>query len=141
MARAAVDPGNLARQLQRLDRVKQNIMRAAQEEVKRSAENIAQMAQQLAPLGETGDLRNSIRWHSETRISREGERMAANFMAVIGAYVDYAAYVEFGTRFMPARPFLFPALEYEHPIFRATLDERIRAELRKVRPKLRLGAR
>lgn len=31
--------------------------------------------------------------------------------AEIGAYVDYAAHLEYGTRNMGARPFMFPALE------------------------------
>lgn len=37
--------------------------------------------------------------------------LASNLEAEIGAYVDYAAHLEYGTRNMSARPFMFPALE------------------------------
>lgn len=36
---------------------------------------------------------------------------ANNLEAEIGAYINYAAHLEYGTRNMGARPFMFPALE------------------------------
>lgn len=51
----------------------------------------------LAPV-DTGRLRSSIQAHKEPRA------------VVIGTNVEYAAYVEFGTRFMAAQPYLRPAV-------------------------------
>lgn len=44
-------------------------------------------------------------------IAVKTDEQANNLEAEIGAYVNYAAHLEFGTRNMGARPFLFPALE------------------------------
>lgn len=51
---------------------------------------------------DTGRLRASIRWS----IVRDGSGLAA----LVGSDVHYAAYVEYGTRFMAPRSFLRPAL-------------------------------
>ena len=39
------------------------------------------------------------------------DEQAKSLEAEIGAYVNYAAHLEYGTRNMGARPFMFPALE------------------------------
>lgn len=48
----------------------------------------------------TGRMRRSIAWERVGRLTRN-----------IGTNVIYAKFVEFGTRFMNAQPFLFPAYE------------------------------
>jgi hypothetical protein len=58
-------------------------------------------AKRLCPV-DTGRLRSSIAWRLETD--------ARGLHAVVGTGVTYAAYVEFGTRYMRARPYLRPAL-------------------------------
>jgi hypothetical protein len=58
-------------------------------------------AKRLCPV-DTGRLRASIAW----RIERD----AIGLHAKVGSNVAYAAYVEFGTRRMAARPYLRPAL-------------------------------
>lgn len=55
-------------------------------------------AKLLAPV-DTGNLRSSI---SHKRSEKFTER--------IGTGVEYAGFLEYGTRFMRARPYLFPAL-------------------------------
>lgn len=51
--------------------------------------------------------------------------------AEIGAYVDYAVYLEFGTRNMSARPFMFPALEQERKTFVRKMDNAIKDAIAK----------
>lgn len=49
---------------------------------------------------DTGTLRNSITYEPK-----------GDFDVVVGAYTDYASYVEYGTRKMNAQPYLIPAFE------------------------------
>lgn len=37
--------------------------------------------------------------------------------AIVAPYMDYSEYVEFGTRFMRAQPYLGPAFRKQQPIF------------------------
>lgn len=68
----------------------------------RSARVIAAEAAKNAPVL-TGSLRDSI------RAEGEGE----NWVVIVGA--PYGAYVEFGTRFMAAQPYLLPAVLKRFP--------------------------
>lgn len=65
------------------------------------ASRIALAAKNYAPV-RTGFLRSSI-YHE---LGVDGQGLFAN----VGARAHYAAFVEFGTRFMAAQPFLRPAL-------------------------------
>lgn len=56
-------------------------------------------ARQLCPV-DTGTLRNSIVYEQKS-----------DFEVIVGAYTDYASYVEYGTRKMNAQPYLNPAFE------------------------------
>lgn len=58
-------------------------------------------AKQRCPV-DTGRLRSSISW----RLEQEQGGLAA----YVGTVTEYAPFVELGTRFMSARPFLLPAL-------------------------------
>jgi HK97 gp10 family phage protein len=68
--------------------------------VRRAAFEIEARAKVLAPV-RTGNLRNSI----QTDVESDG------LTAHVGTGVEYAAYVEFGTRRMAPRPYLAPAAE------------------------------
>ncbi len=57
---------------------------------------------------DTGNLRRSI----HTGNQQSGGTTAS---VEVGTDVEYAGYVEFGTRFMPAQPYLRPALESQRP--------------------------
>ncbi len=80
------------------------------EALKEMAEEVVDAAQGFAPV-RTGRLRDSIAVISVTDTE-----------AIIGAGAPYAAFVEFGTMHMAARPFMRPALafieeEYGQKIF------------------------
>ncbi|MEM3697115.1 MAG: HK97 gp10 family phage protein [Candidatus Bathyarchaeia archaeon] len=62
------------------------------------AEKVKAYAKQLAPI-RTGYLRSSI------------YAKIQDWVAEIGAEATYALFVEFGTRHMQARPFLYPAIQ------------------------------
>lgn len=65
----------------------------------RAAEKIAASAKAYAPV-DTGYLRSSIRAVS----------VSAGKEADVVVSAPYAAFVEYGTRYMPAQPFLYPAV-------------------------------
>lgn len=67
----------------------------------RRAIQVDRTAKRLCPV-DTGRLRSSINW----KLGRDH----VGLLAIIGTNVAYAPYVEFGTRFMAAQPFLRPAL-------------------------------
>lgn len=69
-----------------------------QQELDRRAQRTQQIAQQLCPV-RTGRLRDSI------EIERDGDGRR------IGSKLNYAIYVEVGTRHEPAQPYLRPALQ------------------------------
>lgn len=68
----------------------------------RRALRVQRAAKRLCPV-DTGRLRASIAW----RMGRDWRGL----YAIVGTNVHYAAYVEFGTRRMRARPYLRPALQ------------------------------
>lgn len=100
----------LARLVRRLGKLSDSQVAVARLEVKRGALNVQTKARRRAAV-DTGRLRNSI----THEVAEDG------LSAVVGTNVEYAPYVEFGTRRMRARPFLFPALEEEVPAFRSRL--------------------
>lgn len=76
--------------------------------------DVKALAQQLVPV-KTGRLRNSIyakiqEWTME-----------------VGAEADYALFVEFGTRYMQERPYLFPAIHEHLPRLEQIICEAIDA--------------
>ena len=54
---------------------------------------------------DTGNLRNSLTTVMDSMPSDDPT------LGFVGTNVEYAAFVEFGTRYQPAQPFLGPALE------------------------------
>lgn len=55
--------------------------------------------------------------------------------AEIGAYIDYAPHLEFGTRKMGARPFLFPALEQNTKDYLKRLKDVVNRAITRARKK------
>lgn len=70
-------------------------------DLQRRALQVDRAAKRLCPV-DTGRLRSSI----TNELGNDG-----GLVAVIGTNVEYAPYVELGTRNAPAQPFLLPALE------------------------------
>ena len=66
------------------------------------ADNVKNLAQQLVPV-RTGYLQSTI--YAKIR----------EWVAEIGAESHYAVFVEFGTRYVRARPFLYPAIQEHLP--------------------------
>lgn len=60
-----------------------------------------------------GDTKKSIR----TRMSDEG------LTATVGPTTSYAPYVEYGTRFMDAEPFVAPAFHVQQEVFRRDIEK------------------
>jgi len=65
------------------------------------------------PAVDTGDTRSSIFVSPGT----------PSFTQQIGPTTEYAPFIEFGTRYMSARPFMIPALEKEAPRFEEALEQ------------------
>jgi HK97 gp10 family phage protein len=85
--------------ISRLTQLTPKVMAIVDQELEEAAEEIQFLAQDLVPV-DTGFLRSSI--HVE-RISHLALQVRAD--------ADYAAYVEYGTRFMAAQPYMTPAVE------------------------------
>jgi len=81
-----------------------------------AARNIEKDAKQRMtdwPAVDTGATRNSIFVDPGT----------PSFSQKIGPTTEYAPFIEFGTRYMSARPYMIPALEKEAPRFIAALSD------------------
>jgi len=76
------------------------------------AADVKALAKQLVPV-RTGYLRQSI--YSKVQ----------EWVAVVGAEAPYALYVEFGTRYMQAQPYLYPAIEEHLPRLEEIICEAI----------------
>ena len=65
---------------------------------------------------QTGTTKRSI-----TRVSMDG-----GFTVEVAPETEYAPYLEYGTRFMEAQPFVRPALEEQAQIFKRDLQKLVR---------------
>lgn len=77
-----------------------------------SAYSIAQRAKSLVPVA-TGTLQRAITY----RVSRDGLSSNVGLEKSDFESTFYWRFVEFGTRFLPARPFFRPAAEMERDVF------------------------
>ena len=71
--------------------------------------NVRNEARSLSPVGETGDLRQSITYQT----GETGGGLSVNLnknQGAVGSALDYSIYQEFGTRHMKPQPFLRPAV-------------------------------
>jgi len=69
------------------------------------------------PAVDTGDTVNSI------EAKPVGGFTGENLEWDIGPVTEYAPFVEYGTRYMQARPFMVPALEDERPRLQSALEQ------------------
>jgi HK97 gp10 family phage protein len=79
-----------------------NMQKHVRRQLESWAENVKALAKQLVPV-RTGHLRNTI--YAKIR----------EWVAEISAEATYAFFVEFGTRYIRARPYLFPAVRENLP--------------------------
>lgn len=98
----------------RIPQARSAVERAVIDTVAETAYATEAVAKTLCPV-DTGTLRRSI----HAVISERG------FRAVVGPSVAYAIFVEFGTRFMAARPYMRPAAARTLRLFRPRLAARL----------------
>lgn len=72
-----------------------------------------------APMSDTGRLASSIYFQQRGKVS-----------AVVGTKIQYAAFLEYGTRRMAKRPFFAPAFERGKAEFRRTMERILGSALR-----------
>ena len=97
-----------------LTKLDEKFAKATIETIHQTANWIVEKAKELAPVGETGNLRESIRVikMGETRTGNISYRIAAGDENTKNSSgYDYTPFVEFGTRFRRGRFFMTRALE------------------------------
>ena len=108
------------------------------------AQEIVEAMRALAPLGATGNLRESIGWTwgdippgtfmiDEIRSGKsKGEQYATMRLKIYAGSKEafYARFQEFGTKKHPANPFFFPTWRKEKAKFRRKIRDRVRAAIR-----------
>lgn len=82
--------------------------RAVSRRINDSVHRIEGGAKQKAPV-DTGQLRNSI-----------ASSMESELTGVVSVGAEYGGYVELGTRYMAAQPYLKPSVDEERPKFEAS---------------------
>lgn len=85
--------------------------------VKTYAAKLQREAMQKAPV-DTGNLKRSIMLN----IAEDGME------ATVTATAEYAAYVEYGTRFMDAQPYMKPAAEKIRPEFQEAMKHAVKKQ-------------
>jgi HK97 gp10 family phage protein len=93
----------------KLPQLQGQLRQRASAAVRKAAYDIEAHAKTVVPV-DTGNLKNSI------QTSVEGD-----LTAIVGTHVEYAPYVEYGTRRMAAKPYLGPAAEAVRPGFEAAM--------------------
>jgi HK97 gp10 family phage protein len=118
--------GALAANFQAADARAQRAVRGV---VAKYAEKQFRLTRELAPV-DTGFLRSHIRKRvSDDGLAYEVGVREDEFSDAGKAF--YPIYLEFGTRFMAARPFIFPARDAVAPEFRRALSAELRAAIRR----------
>jgi HK97 gp10 family phage protein len=95
-----------------MERFDSGMQRQVHERLANWAADVKASARQLVPV-QTGQLQRSI--YSEI----------SDWVAEVGAEAAYAMFVELGTRYMRARPFLYPAVQEELPRLETIICEAI----------------
>ncbi|WP_214807617.1 HK97-gp10 family putative phage morphogenesis protein [Exiguobacterium sp. s102] len=105
--RVDVDISRALSRLRNYDNATKNNVKVA---VQTSTMAIESGAKRLAPV-DTGQLRSSIK----------GKVSGGGYEGNVTPTVEHAPFVEYGTRKMPAQPYMLPAAEEEAPVFNAAI--------------------
>lgn len=89
--------------------------------LKEAATITKQEAVRFCPV-DTGFLRSSLYYKTEGPLSYS-----------VGAKAGYSGYVEYGTRYMKAKPYIRPAFLIVHQTMKPDIVERIYEEIRRIR--------
>lgn len=98
----------------------------ASQVVRKTALDILATAQALAPV-DTGYLKNSLGVGGPDNVFEVED---GGLVCVVGTAVEYANFQEWGTRFVPAHPFLTPAVEAVRPSFEAACAQLVERSAR-----------
>lgn len=93
-----------------MEHLDSSMQRQVHQQLASWAADIESLAKQIVPV-RTGHLRSTI----YARISE--------WVAEVGAEADYALFVEMGTRYVRARPYLYPAIQEYLPTLENTILE------------------
>lgn len=120
-----------------------NILKIIEEGVEKGiatiCSNVRSQAVDLAPVGETGLLKNSITWKTEKSFGGgdwSGMPDPKRLEGYVGTPVEYAVYQEFGTRYMRPQPYLRPAIAIKAlgrkgaDVMKEKMDEEARGKLK-----------
>jgi len=130
------DVRKLNKKLKQLEsKLEKKIIRQA---LRAGAKVVAKEAKQLAPV-DTGELKSKIKvWALKRSRKKIGVLVGTSAKEYTGDQF-YAAFIEYGTKDMPAKPFLGPAAEAKGPeaatVVEKTLAEGIERETNKLRGK------
>lgn len=97
-----------------LEAYTRKVIEGTEDAVKITALDIERRAKAKAPV-DTGRLKNSI--HTEPR---------GDNARWVGTNVEYAGYVEYGTRKMSAQPYFFPSVHEVIPEFKKRLEKAVK---------------
>lgn len=97
-----------------LERKTAEVERAVGQEINRSSLRVERRAKKGAPW-DTGWLANTIYSHMMNSLNAE-----------VVSPADYSIYVESGTRYMMAQPFVYPALKADWPTLQKNLNKIMR---------------
>ncbi|MRM77570.1 hypothetical protein GJI91_01210 [Lactococcus lactis subsp. cremoris] len=86
-------------------------LKEVQQVVKSNTSNMTANMQKIVPY-DTGHMKRSIKM----------ELTEGGFSGVAGPHTDYSAYVEYGTRFQAAQPFIKPAFDVQKGVFIKELE-------------------
>lgn len=95
----------------RLPELQGQLRQRASVAIRKAAHDVEARAKDIVPV-DTGNLKNSIQ-----------TAMESDLTAIVGTHVEYAPYVEYGTRKMAARPYLGPAAEAVRPSLESAMKE------------------
>jgi len=128
------DVRKLNKKLKQLEsKIEKKIVRQA---LRAGARVVAKEAKQLAPV-DTGELKSKIKvWALKRSRKKIGVLVGTSAKEYTGDQF-YAAFIEYGTKDQPAKPFLGPAAEAKGPeaaaVVEKTLAEGIEREIAKLR--------
>lgn len=97
--------------LSNLDKKPKKLQQSVAKELNRSSLRVEGRAKEMAPW-DTGWLAMNIYSHKVDTLTYE-----------VISPVEYSVYQEFGTRFMNAQPYMFPAMQEEYPILMSRLGK------------------
>lgn len=102
--------------------IREEVKESASRVVRKTALDVLARAAGLVPV-DTGNLKGSLAPGGRGNVFEMGP---GDLTAVVGTNVEYAPYVEYGTRRMAAQPYLTPAAEAMRPAFNKAMSQLVK---------------